>query len=112
VLLNLDLMPDDILPGRLVAIDIFRPEPDKPQKDAVQPTPFSDRRYVCVATDMPKHLKDRYATVEVFVAKHIAEAFGMKKGTQVTVTPVCLPSVCRWISSSDMLSDQPRQPDC
>ncbi|KAL2153292.1 hypothetical protein VTH82DRAFT_4447 [Thermothelomyces myriococcoides] len=96
VLLNLDLMGagDDITPGSLVAIDVIKADSEKPLQNQHQSRrdggtgPCADRRYICIAKDMPKELKARYSNVEVYVAKHIADAFGMKKGTQVTVTPI------------------------
>ncbi|KAL2200584.1 hypothetical protein P885DRAFT_28691 [Corynascus similis CBS 632.67] len=102
VLLNLDLMMgvgDEITPGSLVAIDVAKPDSEKPSQNLhhrhhiqerreAGAACCADRRYICVAKDMPKELKARYSTVEVYVAKHIADAFGMRKGTQVTVTPI------------------------
>ncbi|KAG7287843.1 vacuolar membrane-associated protein iml1 [Staphylotrichum longicolle] len=100
VLLNLDLIGHDIQPGCLVAIDVMRADTEKPsqpshhkhqhlqdRKDGASAA-CTERRYICVAKDMPKDLKTRYSTVEVYVAKHIADAFGMRKGTQVTLTPI------------------------
>jgi hypothetical protein len=37
---------------------------------------------------MPKDMKARQHDVEVYVLKHIADAFGMKKGSQVLLTVV------------------------
>ncbi|KAK3906882.1 hypothetical protein C8A05DRAFT_29212 [Staphylotrichum tortipilum] len=109
VLLNLDLIGPDIKPGCLVAIDVVRADSEKPsqnplhkqnqdRKDGSSPSPSSsasppacaEKRYICVAKDMPSDLKAqaRYSAVEVYVAKHIADAFGMKKGTQVTLTQI------------------------
>jgi hypothetical protein len=100
VLLNFDLIGDEIKPGSLVAIDVLKSDAEKPlanthhkqhphdRKDAS--SAGADRRYICVAKGMQKDLKMRYPMVEVYVAKHIADAFGMKKGTQVTLTPVLL----------------------
>ncbi|EAQ88007.1 hypothetical protein CHGG_04626 [Chaetomium globosum CBS 148.51] len=98
VLLNLDLIGDDIQPGSLVAIDVVKADSEKPLQNS-HPRHFQDRkdsatagcverRYICVAKDMPKELKARYASVEVYVAKHVADAFAMRKGTQVTLTPI------------------------
>lgn len=99
VLLNFDLIGDDIKPGSLVAVDVLKADTEKPlqnshhkhhlqdRKDA-PPGVDHERRYICVAKGMPKDLKARYPMVEVYVAKHIADAFGMRKGTQVTLTPV------------------------
>jgi hypothetical protein len=101
VLLNLDVIGDDVRPGSLVAIDLVRADSEKPSQNSHYKPHPQDRkdgasaacpersRYICVAKDMPKELKARYSTVEVYVAKHIADVFGMRKGTQVTVTPVC-----------------------
>jgi hypothetical protein len=96
VLLNLDLIGHDIKPGSLVAIDVVKADSEKatqnshhkPDRKDGGCASCLDRRYICVAKDMPKELRARYSTVEVYVAKHIADAFGMKKGTQVTLTPV------------------------
>jgi len=107
VLLNLDLIGDDIQPGSLVAIDVFKADLEKPlqsshhkqhrhdRKDAGS-VACAERRYICVAKDMPKELKARYSTVEVYVAKHVADAFGMRKGTQVTLNPVCPIGLSTW----------------
>ncbi|KAK0391150.1 hypothetical protein NLU13_0651 [Sarocladium strictum] len=40
-------------------------------------------RYVFVAKDAPKHMKDRQPDADVLVVKQVADAFGMKKGCQV-----------------------------
>ncbi|KAK3323492.1 hypothetical protein B0T19DRAFT_206001 [Cercophora scortea] len=50
--------------------------------------PEGQSRYIFIVKDMPKELKARYPTVEVYVAKHIADVFGMKKGSQVALTPI------------------------
>lgn len=44
--------------------------------------------YIFVAKDMSKEMKARHPEVEVHVAKHIADAFFMKKGTQALLRPV------------------------
>ncbi|KAK3944920.1 vacuolar membrane-associated protein IML1, partial [Diplogelasinospora grovesii] len=100
VLLNLDLIGDEAKPGGLMAIDVWKPETEKTAQstqrgqDAAASgvggrSPDSDsKRYIFIVKDMPKELKTRYPTVEVFVAKHIADVFGMKKGSQVTLTPI------------------------
>jgi hypothetical protein len=97
------LIGDDIKVGSLVAIDVLRTDPEKPSqvslnkpnpaeraKDATKITD-NEKRYIFVAKDMPKDLKIRFPSVEVYVAKHIADVFGMKKGSQVALTPVCSP---------------------
>ncbi|KAK4193765.1 putative vacuolar membrane-associated protein IML1 [Podospora australis] len=101
VLLNLDLIGGEIKPGSLVAIDLVKPDSEKQhninnnqdRNDGTSKgrginTLSNDRRYVCVAKDMSKELKARYPMVEIYVAKAIADAFGMRKGTQVTLIPI------------------------
>ncbi|KAH6635267.1 hypothetical protein B0J18DRAFT_453865 [Chaetomium sp. MPI-SDFR-AT-0129] len=99
VLLNLDHIGDDVQPGSLVAIDVVKGDSEKAAQNSHHHKPVQDRkegaagncaekRYICVAKDMPRELKSRYSAVEVYVAKHIADAFGMRKGTQVTLTPI------------------------
>ncbi|KAK4165127.1 putative vacuolar membrane-associated protein IML1 [Cladorrhinum sp. PSN259] len=86
--LNLSLIGDDIKPGSLVAIDVLPPDDRDRGKDGQLGGAQERRRYVCVAEDMPKAFKARYPTAEVHVAKRIAEAFGMKRNTPVTLTPI------------------------
>ena len=54
------------------------------------PAPDSEleagRRYLFIVKDMPKELKARHPTVEIYVAKRVADAFGMKKGSTVLLT--------------------------
>lgn len=90
VLLNLDAVGDEIKLGSLLAIDVFKADSENKHQDRKDggSAACPEKRYICVAKDMPKELKARYSTVEVYVAKHIADAFGMRKGTQVTLTPV------------------------
>ncbi|KAL8348481.1 hypothetical protein RB601_002447 [Gaeumannomyces tritici] len=104
VLLNLDLLDGVFRPGCLVAIDV---PPEKPGHASLRKLPHQDldgddrsasdaassgagagagRRYLFIAKDMSKDLKTRYPNVELYVAKHIAEAFGMRKGGQVYLT--------------------------
>lgn len=101
ILLNLDLFSTRIKPGMLVSIDIFRPEFSKQQTTAAKRLASQDagkngasdasqpsNRYIFVVKDMPRELKARYPHVELYVAKHIADVFGMKKGSQVILAPV------------------------
>lgn len=53
---------------------------------------YTSNRYVFVAKDMSKEMKLRQPDVDVSVAKHIADAFGMKKGSQVILATVCASS--------------------
>lgn len=104
VLLNFDAIADHVKAGTLFAIDVVKPDPEKQsqtslnkggrdgvpqQRAATAARPAeSDSRYICVAKDMPKELKMRHPNVEVYVAKHVADAFGMRRGSQVILTPV------------------------
>lgn len=72
-------------------------------------------RYVFVAKDAPKHMKDRQPDADVLVVKQVADAFGMKKGCQVLLEMVsslfriAWPSLmhdCR--STATTLSSKPR----
>lgn len=89
VLLNLDLVGDDVKAGNLVAIDVVKADTEKHSHDRGRDAAADGgKRYICVVKDMPKELKMRYQGVEVYVARHIADVFGMRKGSQVTLTPV------------------------
>ncbi|KAM4057020.1 vacuolar membrane-associated protein iml1 domain-containing protein [Hirsutella rhossiliensis] len=110
VLLNLDLVGSDIKPGSLVSITPLRGDSSRASSAAygsLNKQPVADHgdgskptlgghsehdcahsRFIFIAKDMPKELKARQPDVEVYVVKHIADAFGIKKGTQVLLTPV------------------------
>ncbi|KAI5921275.1 hypothetical protein F4810DRAFT_679096 [Camillea tinctor] len=109
VLLNLDLVGGAIQPGTLMSITAIKSESDRAQaphyaslrqpsygrassiaEDATAAKPDSDagRRYIFVAKDMSKELKTRHPSTEIYVAKHIGDAFNMRKGTQVILSPV------------------------
>lgn len=103
VLLNLDLFNSTFKPGMLVSIDILKPEVLKQQtgtakrlaaQDAARNGPVEaapqSMRYIFVVKDMARELKARYPHVELYVAKQIADVFGMKKGSQVILSPVLL----------------------
>ncbi|CAK7266415.1 vacuolar membrane-associated protein iml1 [Sporothrix epigloea] len=114
VLLNLDHFDDGLQPGQLIAIDVL---PDQRYghntasassgnnthdnssngnraalggsgENAGLPESDSGRRYLFMVKDMPKELKVRHPSVEIYVAKRVADAFGMKKGSTVLLTPV------------------------
>ncbi|CAK7228135.1 vacuolar membrane-associated protein iml1 [Sporothrix bragantina] len=108
VLMNLDHFDDGVQPGQLMAIDVL-PDQRPGQGTAGASTannssnnnnnnaggdgagpPERDagRRYLFIVKDMPKELKVRHPTVEIYVAKRVADAFGMKKGSTVLLTPV------------------------
>lgn len=107
VLLNLELLGGGIKAGSLMSITALRADQDRsasvnygslrpsnihralsgtadPPKHDGQP----GRRYIFVVKDISKELKARQPGLEIQVAKHIGDAFGMKKGTQVVLAPV------------------------
>ncbi|KAJ9138884.1 Vacuolar membrane-associated protein iml1 [Pleurostoma richardsiae] len=106
VLMNLDLFENDIKPGTMMSMDVLKPETDKAAQttardqqsqgqvkdsgtsDSTQSRVDGGKRYIFFVKDMPKELKARFPGVELYVAKHIADAFGMKKGSQVLLMPV------------------------
>lgn len=106
ILLNLDLFSSSFRPGMLVSIDILKPEVSKQQSTMVKRLGVQDsvrngatepsqpcKRYIFVVKDMHRDLKARYPHVEIYVAKHIADVFGMKKGSQVILAPVRLRTI-------------------
>ncbi|KAF9873195.1 vacuolar membrane-associated protein iml-1 [Colletotrichum karsti] len=105
VLLSPELVKGDVRPGSLVAITVLKTEDNKTatkdhartgtvaaaaQGDGAQAPDGAalGKRYFFVAKEMSKELKNRLPNVDIYVVKHIADAFGMKKGTQVLLTPV------------------------
>lgn len=44
--------------------------------------------FIFVAKDMPKETKARHPDVDVHVARHVADAFGLKKGSKAFLRPV------------------------
>ncbi|RWA10409.1 hypothetical protein EKO27_g4695 [Xylaria grammica] len=107
VLLNFDLVGGGaIQPGDLMSITPVKAETDRSDRlqgslyGSSRPPLFqrpsadirtnddTTRRYVFVAKDMPKDLKVRMPTVEVYVLKHVGDAFNLRKGTQVVLAPV------------------------
>ena len=113
VLLNLDII-SEIKPGQKVSITVVKPESEKssgavggsskqqfagdhgagakgPAREEGDP---SKRRYVFYAKDMSKELKASHPNMELYVAKQMADNFGMKKGTQVVLAPVCFLLPC------------------
>lgn len=108
VLLNLDLIGGDIKPGTLMSIAVVKSELSKSSagfgsfkkmahddnsslryQNAGPCDPNSlGHQYIFVAKDMPKEVKARQPEAEVYVVKHIADTFGMKKGSIVLLTPV------------------------
>lgn len=102
VLLNLDLV-GDVKPGAPMCIVAVKEDSRKSStghgqdhsgpKGALMAQGYVDgvaSSYVFFAKDMPQEMKARQPDVEVYVVKHIADAFGMKKGGQVILTMVHL----------------------
>lgn len=108
-LLNLDHFADDIVPGMLMAIIPVRNDlknttavygsGSKQVNDTFDsPSPASAAKsshdndightFIFVAQDMSKEMKARYPDGEIHIAKHIADAFGLKKGSSVIMRPV------------------------
>jgi hypothetical protein len=112
VLLNFDRLGADARPYSLMAITSLKGDSAKPSTGygSMSKAPaehkrgragkgFSlldqdciSRRYVFIAKDMSKEMKSRHPDVDVSVSRHIADAFGMKKGAQVILAPVGHPS--------------------
>lgn len=92
----------------LVSLDVLKPEVSKQPitskrlaavQDATRNGPSEpsrpSERYIFVVKDMARELKARYPHVELYVAKQIADVFGMKKGSQVILAPVRSPRKLR-----------------
>lgn len=111
VLLNLDRVGVDVKPGTLMAIAVLKGDSgrasgghgaatEKQSHDhngsTEGETESLGHRYIFPAQDMPKEMKARQPDVEVYIVKQIADAFGMKKGSQVLLTLVSLsfPRAC------------------
>ncbi|KKF97605.1 Vacuolar membrane-associated protein iml-1 [Ceratocystis platani] len=112
VLLNFDLVGGEIKPGQLMAMTVVMEKEkgtfgeelsrtasggDKTATGSTGggagPPGLSEsetygKRYVFVAKDMPRELKIRHPLIEVYAVKHIADNFGMKKGTSVVLTAI------------------------
>lgn len=111
VLLNFDRLgrSDGAKPGSLMAITAIKSDSTKPQTSSygnlgrahgdqsgqsadgtfsLLDQDYISSRYVFYAKDMSKEMKARHADVDVSVSRHIADAFGMKKGSQVILAPV------------------------
>ncbi|KAM3518147.1 hypothetical protein NHJ13051_008410 [Beauveria bassiana] len=108
VLLNLDAVRPEVRPGMLMAISAIKSETAKASgghgsltrqtQDANEASKAAaalakDRtalghRYIFVVKDMPREMKARNQDAEVCIVRHISDAFGMKRGSQVLLTPV------------------------
>lgn len=118
ILLNLDLFNSRFKPGMLVSLDVLKPEVSKQPitskrlvaaQDAARNGPSEpsrpSERYIFVVKDMARELKARYPHVELYVAKQIADVFGMKKGSQVILAPVRSPRNFRPSSDVSFFAD-------
>ncbi|TQV96513.1 Dishevelled, Egl-10, and Pleckstrin domain-containing protein [Cordyceps javanica] len=108
VLLNLDVVGPEVRPGMLMAISAIKSESAKASGghgslnrqplDGIEAAKAAavlakDRaalghRYIFIVKDMPREMKARNQDAEVCIARHISDAFSMKRGTQVLLTPV------------------------
>jgi hypothetical protein len=55
-----------------------------------------EKRYLFIARDTYRELRDKPQVLEVSVAKHIADIFCLKHRSNVLVSTVCQPSVKPW----------------
>ncbi|KAH6685734.1 vacuolar membrane-associated protein iml-1 [Plectosphaerella plurivora] len=96
VLLNLDLFGGEVRAGDLMAITVAKSDGDKSGGGGLgSGTARGDnsksacpKRYVFVVKDLSKEPKSRQPSVEIYVMKHIADAFGMRRGTPVLLSHV------------------------
>ncbi|CAI6090023.1 unnamed protein product [Clonostachys chloroleuca] len=110
VFLNFDRLGGDVKAGALMAVTAIKGDSIKssqtygslsrhswdsgPRESPRDPTfslldqDYISSRYVFLAKDMPKEMKSRYPDVDVTVAKHIADAFGIKRGSRVLLAPI------------------------
>ncbi|KAH8680528.1 hypothetical protein BX600DRAFT_428520 [Xylariales sp. PMI_506] len=107
VLLNLDLLGGSIKPGTLMSITPVKPDLDRRTtsnhgtarpnsyyrhlsgtEDTLKLEGDAAKRYVFVVKDMTKEARARNPNVEILVPKHVGDAFGMRRGTQVVLAPV------------------------
>ncbi|KAJ2967561.1 hypothetical protein NQ176_g9604 [Zarea fungicola] len=108
VLVNLDVVGPEVRPGMLMAISAIKSDLAKAPSghgslnrqtqdvnDAVKAVAALAKdqtalghRYIFVVKDMPKDMKARNQDSEVCIVRHISDAFGMKRGSQVLLTPV------------------------
>ncbi|KAI6785323.1 uncharacterized protein J7T54_006965 [Emericellopsis cladophorae] len=104
VVLNFDRLSTFVRPGSLMAITAIRDESSKAKtlygslgkapssrgnsKFSLLDQDYISSRYVFIAKDMSKDMKSKQPEVDICVARHIADAFGMKKGVQVILSPI------------------------
>ncbi|KAG9259058.1 uncharacterized protein F5Z01DRAFT_22878 [Emericellopsis atlantica] len=104
VVLNFDRLGTFVRPESLMAITAIRDESSKSKtlygslskapssrgnsKFSLLDQDYISSRYVFIAKDMSKDMKSKQPEVDICVARHIADAFGMKKGAQVILSPI------------------------
>lgn len=109
ILVNLDLLGGEVKPGTLMGVAVLKgdnwrshggygsvnkQEYEQNHEHLTGGSSSSKNhgplgpRYLFVAKDMPKEMKARNPDTEICVVKHIADAFGMKRGCQVLLTMV------------------------
>lgn len=120
VLLNFDNVGGDIKPGALMCITVLKDDVRKPSAGhsalkkqgqdqnggskevsiAQGNAESTGRQYVFRAKEMSQDMRTRQPDVEVYVVKHIADSFGLKKGTPVLLTMVRIASL-PWLANID-----------
>ena len=100
VLMNMDLFDTEIEKTvSMVALYVLKADQEKPHQqpavvsletktDAMDPK----RRHLLLVKDIPNDLKSRYPNIELCLTRHLADSYGIKKGSQVLLTPVSAPS--------------------
>lgn len=108
VLLNLDAVGPEVRPGMLMAISAIKTDSVKTSgghgslsrqahdgneaaraASALAKDPGAlGHRYIFVVKDMSREMRARNQDAEVCIARHISDAFGMKRSSQVLLTPV------------------------
>ena len=99
VLMNMDLLDTETETVSMLALYVLKADQEKPHQqpavvsletkiDAMDPK----RRHLLLVKDMPNDLKSRYPNIELCLTRHLADSYGIKKGSQVLLTPVSAPS--------------------
>jgi hypothetical protein len=117
VLLNLNSTELSVAPGTLMVMawtDVDKPStshapprkhdlPDLAKDPFPGPDPIGEsqsKRYFFVAKNMPRDIR-RTGNIELIVAKHVAEAFGLRKGALVVLSPVSETDNCEQFFHGD-----------
>jgi DEP domain-containing protein 5 len=95
--LNLGLLENkDIMPGQLMTVVADRGAAAQSAAGAG----LAGRKFVFVVRDIPKESKTRHHNVEIFIAKHVADAFGLR-GPRLHLEPVWCLVIARLIRQDD-----------